>query len=135
LASRRRPQRHGIPSGVVEVDATGKQVASYPKDAAGGILVTGGNLYLAGHILQKVDSVSGKKLGTYLSEHVFGPLGMNDTAFRITPAMRQRLARIHQRGEDGTLVPTDLEIPQDPEFEMGGGGLYGTVADLSLIQI
>src|SRR2546423_7388534 len=76
-----------------------------------------------------VEAVSGKKLGTYLSEHVFGPLGMNDTAFRITPAMRQRLARIHQRGEDGSLVPTDLEIPQDPEFEMGGGGLYGTVGD------
>ena len=76
-----------------------------------------------------VEAVSGKKLGTYLSENVFGPLGMNDTAFRITPAMRQRLARIHQRGEDGSLVPTDLEIPQDPEFEMGGGGLYGTVGD------
>src|SRR5437667_780645 len=76
-----------------------------------------------------VEVASGKKLGAYLSEHVFGPLGMNDTAFRITPAMRQRLARIHQRGEDGALVPTDLEIPQDPEFEMGGGGLYGTVGD------
>ena len=76
-----------------------------------------------------VEAASGKKLGTYLSEHVFGPLGMNDTAFRITPAMRQRLARIHQRGEDGALVPINLEIPQDPESEMGGGGLYGTVGD------
>ena len=54
---------------------------------------------------------------------------MTDTAFRITPSMRQRLAKIHQLGEDGTLVPTDTEIPQDPEFEMGGGGLYGTVGD------
>ncbi len=76
-----------------------------------------------------VETVSGKKLGTYLSENVFGPLGMNDTAFRITPAMRQRLAKIHQRGDDGALVPTDLEIPQDPEFEMGGGGLYATAGD------
>ena len=76
-----------------------------------------------------VEAVSGKKLGTYLSEHVFGPLAMTDTAFRITPSMRQRLAKIHQRGEDGALVPTDTEIPQDPEFEMGGGGLYGTVGD------
>lgn len=76
-----------------------------------------------------VEAVSGKRLGAHLSENVFGPLGMTDTAFRITPSMRQRVAKIHQRGEDGRLVPTDLEIPQDPEFEMGGGGLYGTVGD------
>src|SRR3989454_5877186 len=76
-----------------------------------------------------VETVSGKKLGSYLSEQVFGPLGMTDTAFRITPAMRQRLAKIHQRGEDGALVPIDAEIPQDPEFEMGGGGLYRTAGD------
>ena len=35
----------------------------------------------------------------------------------------------NQRGEDGALVPSDLEIPQDPEFEMGGGGLYATAGD------
>ena len=23
----------------------------------------------------------------------------------------------------------ELEIPQEPEFEMGGGGLYGTAGD------
>ena len=26
-------------------------------------------------------------------------------------------------------MATDTEIPQEPEFEMGGGGLYGTVGD------
>ena len=33
------------------------------------------------------------------------------------------------RNADGTLTPIQFEIPQDPEFEMGGGGLYSTAAD------
>ena len=61
---------------------------------------------------------------------MLGPLGMDSTAFFITPAMRERLARIHHRGPDGSLTPDmALEIPQQPEFEMGGGGLYGTAGD------
>jgi CubicO group peptidase (beta-lactamase class C family) len=76
-----------------------------------------------------LEAVSGKKLGAYLEEELFAPLGMDDTAFRITPAMRQRLAKVHQRGEDGALAVIDLEIQQEPEVEMGGGGLYSTAAD------
>jgi len=76
-----------------------------------------------------VEAVSGKKLGAYMAEHLFGPLGMSSTAFKITPAMRQRLAKIHQRGDDDALAPLDLELPQEPEFEMGGGGLYSTAGD------
>ena len=77
-----------------------------------------------------VEAVSGKKLSVVMKENLFEPLGMSDTAFKITPSMRQRLAKIHQRGEDDKLTPLmDLEIPQEPEFEMGGGGLYGTAGD------
>jgi len=77
-----------------------------------------------------VEAVSGKKLSTAMQEYLFAPLGMSDTAFKITPSMRQRLAKIHQRGDDDKLTPLmDLEIPQEPEFEMGGGGLYGTAGD------
>jgi methyl acetate hydrolase len=76
-----------------------------------------------------VEAVSGQTLGAYLKDNLLGPLGMNDTAFKISPAMRQRLAAIHLRGPDGKLAPFAFEIPQEPEFEMGGGGLYGTAGD------
>jgi len=76
-----------------------------------------------------VEAVSGKKLGTYMAENLFGPLGMSSTAFKITPAMRARLAKIHQRDDKDALTPLDLELPQEPEFEMGGGGLYSTAGD------
>ncbi len=76
-----------------------------------------------------VEAVTGKNLGAAMTETLLGPLGMKDTAFRIRPDMRQRLAGTHLRGPDGKLAPFPFEIPQEPEFEMGGGGLYGTVGD------
>lgn len=79
-----------------------------------------------------VEQVSGQKLGAYMQENIFAPLGMADTAFKITPAMRARLAKIHARGDNESFdVLDDLEIEQEPEFEMGGGGLYSTVRDYS----
>ena len=76
-----------------------------------------------------VEAVSGKKLDAYLRDNVFAPLGMSDTAFKISENMRQRLVATHARGEDGSLAPTPFEIEQDPEFHMGGGGLYSTAHD------
>jgi CubicO group peptidase (beta-lactamase class C family) len=77
-----------------------------------------------------VEAVSGKRLGAYLNDNLFAPLGMHSTAFKITPSMRERLAKIHQRGDDDALIPQlDLELPQDAEFDMGGGGVYATAGD------
>jgi len=76
-----------------------------------------------------VEAVGGQKLGRYLEQNVFSPLGMKDTSFQITPSKRARFAPIHQRGEDGKLQATPIELPPEPEFEMGGGGLYGTAKD------
>jgi len=76
-----------------------------------------------------VEAVSGQRLGQFMHDNILGPLGMDSTAFRITDAMRGRLAKIHHRA-DGKLVPDPaLELPQEPEFEMGGGGLYSTAGD------
>jgi methyl acetate hydrolase len=76
-----------------------------------------------------IEAVSGKRLDAYLRDHLFTPLGMNDTGFKITDNMRQRLVATHARGEDGSLAPIPFEIEQNPEFHMGGGGLYGTAGD------
>jgi methyl acetate hydrolase len=75
-----------------------------------------------------VEAASGKTLGTFMQDHIFHPLGMNSTSFKISPEMRSRLAKVHRR-ENGAPVPIDMETPQNPHAEMGGGGLYSTVAD------
>jgi methyl acetate hydrolase len=75
-----------------------------------------------------VEAVTGKRLDAYLRDHLFAPLGMNDTGFKLTDSMRQRLVGMHMRGPDG-LAPIPFELEQNPEFHMGGGGLYGTAAD------
>src|ERR1700753_1292134 len=76
-----------------------------------------------------VEAVSGKRLDGYLRDHMFAPLGMTDTGFKIGDAQRKRLVGMHSRGEDGSLAPIPFELEQNPEFHMGGGGLYGTAAD------
>ena len=76
-----------------------------------------------------VEAVSGQPLGQYMKDNIFDPLGMGDTAFRITPAMQERIATVHARGEDGAWIPMEFTVEQDPEFEMGGAGLYSTVDD------
>jgi CubicO group peptidase (beta-lactamase class C family) len=76
-----------------------------------------------------VEAVSGQRLDAYLRDNLLGPLGMSDTAFKIGDSQRRRLVGMHARGEDGTLAPLPFELEQEPEFHMGGGGLYGTAGD------
>ncbi len=68
-----------------------------------------------------VEAMSGQKLDRYFQEHIFGPLGMKDTSFKISPSQRARLASVHQRGEGGALAPIEFGLPQDPEFLMTAG--------------
>jgi len=76
-----------------------------------------------------VEAASGKKLDAYLRDHLFIPLGMNDTSFKLTDSQRRRLVGMHARGEDGALASIPFEMEQDPEFHMGGGGLYSVAGD------
>jgi len=76
-----------------------------------------------------VEALSGQKLDRYLQDNVLGPLGMKDTSFKLSSSQRARLASVHQRDEKGALAPIEFALPEDPEFLMGGGGLYGTARD------
>jgi len=76
-----------------------------------------------------VEAMSGQKLDRYFQDNIFGPLGMTDTSFKLSASQRARLASVHQRGADGALAPIEFGLPENPEFLMGGGGLYGTAGD------
>lgn len=76
-----------------------------------------------------VEAVSGKTLDQYFAEHILGPAGMDETGFRPTAAQRSRLAKVHMRDGNGTLIATELGFPEDPEFLPGGHGLYSTAGD------
>jgi methyl acetate hydrolase len=78
---------------------------------------------------QVIEAISGKRLGEVFRTRIFEPLGMRETTFQLTDALRQRTAGMHARNADGSLTPMDFELPSDPEVHMGGHGLYGTVGD------
>lgn len=78
-----------------------------------------------------VEAVEASSLEEVFAHQIAGPLGLTDTGFRLRAAMRERLARLHQRSSEG-WVPLDLEIGQSSgALAMGGAGLYGSVTDLA----
>ena len=77
-----------------------------------------------------VEQQRGKRLSAVMKERIFEPLGMNDTGFVMSDAMKARRAIIHDRAQDGKLTSLpNLVLPDPPEMDMGGHGLYGTVGD------
>ena len=86
----------------------------------------GSNLDWCGQV---IEAIVGRRLGEVFKTRIFEPLGMHDTTFELTDALRQRVAGMHARAADGSLPPMDFELPSSPEVHMGGHGLYGTVGD------
>jgi len=78
---------------------------------------------------QLVEQASGLTLGEYMDQYIFGPLQMNDTSFAPGDEQIARMSAMHARLPDGGLTPIDLPAPENPEFEMGGGGLVSTMSD------
>jgi CubicO group peptidase (beta-lactamase class C family) len=76
-----------------------------------------------------VELISGEPLDVYFRKHVLDPLGMNDTAFVISPGQRVREASVHRRGPDGSLTPQPTERQSARQSFSGGGGIYSTGPD------
>ncbi|AEI43613.1 serine hydrolase domain-containing protein [Paenibacillus mucilaginosus] len=81
-----------------------------------------------------IEVISGRTLGQFMQEEIFGPLGMKDTSFKLTAETQGRLCTHYNRAEDGTLTPsTQFDEPYGPDsrFESGGAGLLSTIGDYS----
>ncbi len=80
-----------------------------------------------------VEKISGQRFDRYLQEHIFGPLGMKDTSFMVTPEKQDRFTANYRRAADKTLQllddPAKSDYLAEPTFFSGGGGLTGTTED------
>ena len=78
-----------------------------------------------------IEVASGKTFGAYLKENVFDPLGMKDTAFRLSEDKLPRLSWLYSAAS-GSVVPSD-DLPSERwPYESGGGGLCTSVDDYRL---
>lgn len=73
-----------------------------------------------------VEAASGTDLQTHLSQHIFAPLGMTQTAFR--PELAEGAAKVHVRTPEGELAVNPVNLGGG-EFQSGGGGLSSTAPD------
>lgn len=76
-----------------------------------------------------VEKISGQTLAAYFRQHIFKPLGMNDTFFDVPPNKQARVVRLEQRQPDGSLKEPPPQPFKPVRFFSGGGGLYSTAGD------
>lgn len=78
-----------------------------------------------------VSRIENKPLYQVLDERIFGPLGMADTGFFLTPQARRRAATMYRLDPDGNLEHGVMGPPQiaPPPFCQGGAGLWSTADD------
>lgn len=76
-----------------------------------------------------VEVISGQRLGQFLQQEIFAPLGMVDTGFVVPPEQHHRLAEPFAQDPDGGVLMKVLDPKQTPAMEAGGGGLMSTTLD------
>ncbi len=75
-----------------------------------------------------IEKISGKSLGSYLSDAVWKPLHMTDTTFSVAEDKRDRLARVLPTNPIGGKPQTDY-LDKQTTFDCGGACAYGTIGD------
>jgi CubicO group peptidase (beta-lactamase class C family) len=76
-----------------------------------------------------VEAVTKKRLGDFLQEQLFGPLGMVDTGFVVPAPKAARIAKPLPVDPD-TGRPTTFRLPVTPwQYDCGGGCASGTALD------
>ena len=80
-----------------------------------------------------VEVISGQRLGDFMRERIFEPLGMSDTAFWCTSDRAERMSALYAAAP-GTLAATradaaDRGVYHEPKLDGGGGGLVSTTGD------
>jgi len=80
-----------------------------------------------------VEVVSGKPLDLFLKEHIFDPLGMEDTGFFVPESKHDRFVSLYQCTPEAPLVlvesAVDSPLTGPVETLSGGGGLVSTLED------
>jgi CubicO group peptidase (beta-lactamase class C family) len=76
-----------------------------------------------------VEVISGQSLGTFLSERIFGPLGMVDSGFWVPEAQQIRIAEPFAKDPEGGTEVSLLDVRRPALFESGGGGMVSTAMD------
>jgi CubicO group peptidase (beta-lactamase class C family) len=89
-----------------------------------------------------IEVISGKNLEQYLTEHIFRPLGMNDTYFNVPAAKAGRLVRVYTEDSLHKVIQwTKQTANVDPDYPLvrkryfsGGAGLTSTAWDYAIFM-
>lgn len=86
-----------------------------------------------------VERSTGMSLNDYLHKHIFEPLGLKNISMIPTKAMKEKLAYMHHRNSDGSLIGRDhllrrplvVETPDEIRtcFNSGGAGCFSQPSD------
>ena len=77
-----------------------------------------------------VQKVSGQPINTYLREHIFTPLGMNETRYNLTAESAKRVMKVHLKNEEGKLTTSPVQVPTQANTVYGGTfGLFSSMND------